>query len=137
MRERAERILLAEDSKFLRRAYEHVLQKAGYVVITAQDGEEALTLARTKRPDLIILDMLLPKMPGLEVLRMLKQDRRVSGIPVIVLSGLPQNTESKLKMAGAVAYYEKTNLLPEHLGHMVQRVLDRSTESVDSELHRA
>lgn len=78
-------ILLVEDSRFLRRANERVLAKAGYEVVTAADGEEALQLARTKAPDLILLDMLLPKLGGPEVLRALRGDPATAAIPVVVL----------------------------------------------------
>src|SRR5438552_1790752 len=66
------KILLVEDSKMLRLANERVLVRAGYEVTTAQDGEEALRVAEEMHPDLILLDMLLPKLSGPEVLRALK-----------------------------------------------------------------
>ena len=103
-------ILLVEDSRFLRRANERILAKAGYQVTTAADGEEALHLARTMAPDLILLDMLLPKIGGPEVLRALHSDPATASIPIIVLSSLPQSNEQKLKGEGAVAYFEKSRL---------------------------
>jgi CheY-like chemotaxis protein len=69
-----ETILLVEDSKFLRAATEHILTKAGYRVICAGDGDEALKLAQSGLPQLILLDMLLPKLSGPEVLRSLKKN---------------------------------------------------------------
>jgi DNA-binding response OmpR family regulator len=63
------KILLVEDSKTLRRENEAALHKAGYEVICAEDGETALDLAQTHKPDLILLDMILPKLSGPEVLR--------------------------------------------------------------------
>src|SRR5579863_5891791 len=82
------KILLVDDSRFLRRASEQALGRAGYKVITAADGEEALKIARDQIPKLILLDMMLPKLPGLEVLRALKQDAATKDIPVIILTGL-------------------------------------------------
>lgn len=67
------KILLVDDSKFLRLATERALARAGYDVSTAADGENALQVAREKRPDLILLDMLLPKMTGPDVLKALKE----------------------------------------------------------------
>jgi CheY-like chemotaxis protein len=67
------KVLLVDDSKFLRLATERALARAGYDVSTAVDGENALQLAREKRPDLILLDMLLPKMTGPDVLKALKE----------------------------------------------------------------
>jgi len=68
------KILLVEDSKFLRLATERALARAGYEMSSAADGEEALRLAREKLPDLILLDMLLPKVSGPDVLKALKKD---------------------------------------------------------------
>ena len=67
-------ILLAEDDRFLRRAAEASLRQRGFTVLTAVDGEEALRVARAEAPDLILLDLLMPKIPGVEVLRILKAE---------------------------------------------------------------
>ena len=82
------KILLVEDSKFQRVANGQALVRAGYSVIHAADGEEGLRAARESIPDLILLDMMLPKLSGLDVLRALKSDVLAKHIPVIVLSGL-------------------------------------------------
>ena len=102
------KILVIEDSKFQRIANERTLVKAGYVVIHAADGQEGLRIAREEIPDLILLDMMLPKMSGLDVLRALKGDMRVKHIPVIVLSGLGQANEAKLLKEGAAAFVLKS-----------------------------
>jgi len=65
-------VLLVEDSKFLRADREHILKKAGYLVLTAADGMEALAVARASHPDVILLDMMLPKLDGPSVLQALK-----------------------------------------------------------------
>ena len=90
-------ILLVDDSKFLRKANEKALTKAGYSVISVGDGEEALRLASARVPDLILLDMLLPKLGGQDVLAALKRNPATAAIPVIVLSSLAQTNEAKLK----------------------------------------
>jgi DNA-binding response OmpR family regulator len=102
------KILLIEDSKFQRIANERALVKAGYGVIQAGDGEEGLRVARKDIPDLILLDMMLPKVSGLDVLRALKGDVLVKRIPVIVLSGLGQGNETKLLNEGAAAFFTKS-----------------------------
>ena len=102
------KILLIEDSKFQRIANERALAKAGYSVIQAADGEAGLRIARENIPDLILLDMMLPKMSGLDVLRALKADVLVKHIPVIVLSGLGQGNEAKLLKEGATAFFMKS-----------------------------
>jgi CheY-like chemotaxis protein len=104
------KVLLVDDSKFLRMANERALSKAGYQVGTAADGEEALRAAREQLPDIILLDMLLPKLSGPEVLKALKIDPATMHIPVIVLTSLSQKNEEKLIQEGAAAYFEKSSL---------------------------
>ena len=104
------KILLVDDSKFLRMATERALARAGYDVITATDGEHALQLAREKLPDVILLDMLLPKMTGPDVLRALKRDPATARIAVIVLTGLSHKNAARLQHDGACAFLEKSEL---------------------------
>jgi CheY-like chemotaxis protein len=104
------KILLAEDSKFLRLATERALTRAGYDVCSAADGEEALRLAREKLPDLILLDMLLPKMSGPDVLAALQQDLLTKSIPVVVMTGMSQKNAERLQNDGAFGFLEKSAL---------------------------
>ncbi len=104
-------VLLVEDSRLLKIAGERMLTKAGFSVTTAQDGEEALRLAGHTVPDVIVLDMLLPKVSGEQVLQILKGDPLTADIPVIILSSLSQQNEERLKKAGATAYFEKAKLI--------------------------
>jgi DNA-binding response OmpR family regulator len=103
------KILLIEDSRFQRTANARALTKAGYEVIYAADGEEGLGAAYASIPDLIVLDMMLPKLSGLDVLRALKGDALVKNIPVIVMSGLGQGNEAKLLKEGAAAFLMKSS----------------------------
>jgi CheY-like chemotaxis protein len=103
-------ILLVEDSKFLRLASERTLKRAGYDVVSTADGEQALRVAQERVPDLILLDMLLPKLGGPEVLRALKKDPVTAQIPVVVLSSLSQGNAARLIEDGAAAYFEKSKL---------------------------
>lgn len=84
MENRPRKVLLAEDERLLRRAAETALRQRGYTVLTATDGAEALQAARTERPDLILLDLIMPRVRGCEVLRTLKKDPRTAPVPVIV-----------------------------------------------------
>ena len=102
------KILLIENSKFQRIANGKALVRAGYGVIDSGDGEEGLRLAREHVPDVIVLDMMLPKVSGLDVLRALKADVLVKHIPIIVLSGLGQANEGKLLKDGAAAFFMKS-----------------------------
>ena len=126
-------ILVIDDSRFLRRANELSLARAGHQILSAADGEEGLRLACEKIPDVIVLDMMLPKMGGPQVLESLKKDPRTSAIPVIVLSSLSQTNEAKLKQQGAAAYLEKSKLGLENssnaLAAAVSNVLSQPTKS--------
>jgi CheY-like chemotaxis protein len=104
------KILLVDDSKFLRLAIERALARAGYEVTTATDGLRALEMARMKTPSLILLDMLLPKMPGPEVLKALKRDPATGHIPVVIFTGLSQKNAARLEQDGACAFLEKSQL---------------------------
>jgi CheY-like chemotaxis protein len=104
------KILLVEDSKFLRLATGRALTRAGYEVSFAGDGDEALLMAGEKLPDLILLDMMLPKMSGLEVLKALKKEPATEAIPVVVLTGLSQTNAGRLRSDGAFAFLTKTDL---------------------------
>jgi CheY-like chemotaxis protein len=103
-------ILLVDDNRHLQIAFKKVLSSSGYRVELASDGEEGLRLAHSTRPDVILLDMLLPKLGGVEVLLALKADRVTKTIPVIALSGLPMSNESRLRRDGAISYLQKSNL---------------------------
>jgi CheY-like chemotaxis protein len=104
------KILLVDDSKFLRLATERALARAGYEVSAAKDGEQALELAREKSPDLILLDMLLPKMTGPDVLKALKKDPATANIAVVVFTALSQKNAARLEQDGAFAFMEKAEL---------------------------
>lgn len=120
MGEPTRRILLAEDDRFLRKAAETALKRQGFSVLAAVDGDEALRMARTEAPDLILLDLIMPKLQGFEVLRALKADTATATIPIIILSNLGQDSDVKQAMeAGAAGYFVKANL---SLQDLVKRV---------------
>ena len=130
MAESHSKVLLVEDSKFLRIVNARALTKAGFEVSIAEDGEQALRLANDTRPDVILLDMMIPKLSGPDVLKALKNNPATQAIPVIVLSSLSQKNEEKLKELGADEYFEKGTLdlqeNPERLTAAVDGVLRRS-----------
>ncbi len=126
------RILLVEDSKPIRNENHAALVQAGYEVICAEDGESALEMARSEAPELILLDMILPKVSGPEVLRRLKSDHATAGIPVVVLSSLSEKNREKLVEDGAEDYLEKGRLMPVR---GVNR-LPQELESIICRIHR-
>lgn len=104
----SKKILVVEDDLVTQRMLSARLEITGYDVITASDGEEALNKARKENPDLLILDLMLPKMTGYEVCRMLKFDDKYKKIPIIILSSLDQQDErEKAVKAGADTYVIK------------------------------
>jgi CheY-like chemotaxis protein len=124
------KVLLVEDSKFLRVATERALSNAGFEVSTAEDGEKALQIANAGLPDIILLDLMLPKISGPNVLKALKENPATREIPVIVLSGLSQKNEERLLSEGAAAYFEKSTLQlgqsSDRLITIIQTVLGRT-----------
>jgi DNA-binding response OmpR family regulator len=128
MPEGARRVLLAEDDRFLRRAAEARLRRHGLEVLTAVDGEEALRIARAERLDLVLLDVVMPKLEGFEVLKLLKEDEATASIPVIVLSNLGQERDvAQAKALGAVAFLVKAHLSLQDLVDRVDAVLTTGT----------
>ena len=123
MENRPRRVLLAEDDRFLRKAAGAMLRRQGFMVLTAEDGEEALRVARAEIPDLILLDLIMPKIQGFEVLKALKDDPNTSTIPVIILSNLGQESDSKVaREMGALDYWVKANLALEELVRRVDEM---------------
>jgi len=120
-------ILLVEDSRFMRLVCEKALTKAGHIVVSAKDGDEGLKLAHDVVPDLILLDMMLPKRDGISVLRALKSDASIGKIPIIVLSGLGEQNQARLLKEGATAYFQKSEAMlaknSETLVQMVRSVM--------------
>ncbi|MFZ0806041.1 MAG: response regulator [Candidatus Sulfotelmatobacter sp.] len=104
------KILLVEDSKFMRIATERALARAGYEVTTAIDGEHALESARLMRPDLILLDLLLPRLSGQDVLKALKGNSSTASIPVVILSSMSEKNADRLHRDGAFAFLGKEAL---------------------------
>ncbi|MGH7265559.1 MAG: response regulator [Candidatus Rokuibacteriota bacterium] len=105
------RILLVEDDRFLRRACEASLRQRGFTVLTAADGEEGLRRAREESPDLVLLDLLMPRLGGLEVLRALRADERTRAMPVLILSNSSREQDvAEIERLGVSGYLVKANL---------------------------
>lgn len=101
-------LLLVDDEPDLRESLSIRLKASGYRVVTAGDGLEALKKARSLQPDLILLDLMLPKMDGYKVARLLKFDGRFSRIPILILSARGQDRDKELAhSAGADDYLVK------------------------------
>lgn len=88
------KILLVEDDHVLSRMYQTMLVNAGYSVSIGRDGEEGLKMALEGHPNLILLDILMPKMDGITMLKTLRKDKWGEGVPVIILTNLDTNDET-------------------------------------------
>ena len=110
------RILLIEDEIFIRDLYEHILSSAGIKVEVASDGQEGIEKAKQPGIALVLLDIMLPKLNGIEVLKRLKADQKTVYIPIVLLTNLGQADIVKLAFeSGAQGYFLKVNINPEDL----------------------
>ena len=108
------RILIVEDEQDIRELLAYNLEKEGYATVQAADGKEGLELARSRKPDLILLDLMLPKMDGLAVCRELQRDSGTVRIPIIILTAYDwTDIEEEARAAGVTAFCEKPLFLSE------------------------
>ena len=113
----AKTILYVEDNEFNRKIVRDLLKRTGYALIEAQDGEAGVAAARDKRPDLILMDIQLPKISGIEATRRLRADPATAATPIIALTSFAlSGDEQKAKEAGATAYLAKPYSPKELLG---------------------
>jgi DNA-binding response OmpR family regulator len=120
------KILFIEDESALQKTFRDILEKEGYQMISALDGESGLRLAKSEKPDLILLDLILPRKDGFEVLKELKEDETTRGIPVIVLTNLEdiQSVERAIGL-GATTYLVKAQYTLEEVIQKVKKALEK------------
>lgn len=122
--ENAKKIFLIEDDEMLVNMYSEKFQREGYTVETALNGSDGLKRVGPFQPDIILLDIVMPKMDGFEVLKKLKKKIDTKDIPVILLTNLGQEEDVKKgKELGAVDYYIKANHTPAQIVAKVKDVL--------------
>lgn len=127
-RKRRKTILLVEDEKDLQEIYKTKLTLEGYKIITASSGTETIDLVSKQKPDLILLDVILPQKDGFAVLKELKSDPKTKDIPVIIFSNLGQDWEiQKGKELGAVRFLTKANFTPKEVVKVVKDILKKSS----------
>jgi CheY-like chemotaxis protein len=118
-------ILLAEDDRFLRRAAEVALRQRGFTVLLATDGQEAIDMARAHRPDLLLLDLLMPRKTGMEVLTELRAEPVTRDLRVLILSNSSKELEMQsARSLGVAGYWIKANISLKELGDRVAALLD-------------
>jgi DNA-binding response OmpR family regulator len=121
------KILIVEDDKFLIKLYSNKLRREGFEVTEAISGEEAMNKIFGEKPNLILLDLVLPQKSGFEILSDIKLNPETKDIPVIILTNLGQESDVKRGLAlGAVAYLVKTDFSINKLPEIVKEYLVRS-----------
>ncbi|MFA6096817.1 MAG: response regulator [Candidatus Paceibacterota bacterium] len=122
MAKKKKTILIVEDDRYLTKAYSIKIKNAGFNVLLSANGEDGLVMAKEKKPDLIVLDLLLPRVDGFEFLKQIKADDELKGIPVLTISVLGQKSDQERALAlGAEAYFIKTE-------YKLEDIVDRIKE---------
>lgn len=124
-------ILVADDDPLIVRLLEHRLRHRGYDVISAPDGEAALDLANSEKPDLILLDGMMPGLDGFEVLRRLKENDETIDIPVVMLTARSQEGDIVDGLTTGASDYMVKPFIPEELLARVQRIIGAPTGAAD------
>jgi DNA-binding response OmpR family regulator len=120
------KIVLVEDDNFLAGMYVTKLQLEGFDVHLAADGEKGLKLVKEERPAVILLDIVLPKMSGFDVLKDLKSEATTKDIPVILLTNLGQRDDVKKGLSlGAVDYLIKAHFMPSEVVEKIKKLVKR------------
>jgi DNA-binding response OmpR family regulator len=120
----AKTILIIEDDKFLRELIAQKLLKENYEISEAVDGEEGIKKIREEKPDLILLDLILPGIDGFEVLSRMKDSEEISSIPVIILSNLGQKEDVERGLnLGAKDYLIKAHFTPGEIIEKIKKIL--------------
>lgn len=124
------KVLIVEDDRFLRRACEASLRRRGFDVVTASDGEEALRLVREEPPALLLLDMLMPKVSGIELLRTLRADPATRDVRVLILSNSSRQADiDEATRLGIYGYLVKANMSLDELGDRVAALVNPKASS--------
>lgn len=127
MTDNKKKILVVEDDRFLSQVLKGRLEREGFSVVQAFDGEEGLALLKKESPNLLLLDLITPKLSGFEVLERISLDPQLHGIPIIVASNLGQEGDvEKAKRLGVNHYYVKVQISIEDLVKMIKEVINKS-----------
>jgi len=118
------KILIVEDDKFLRELMSKKLITLGYEVVSAADGESGLVMIKETKPDVVLLDLILPGINGFEVLEKAKQDPEIANIPVVILSNLGQGEDIEKGLAlGAKDFLVKAHFTPQEIVNKLKTIL--------------
>lgn len=128
MAEKPKKVLVVDDEDSVREIYRHEFINNGYTVVVAADGEEGLLKAGEETPDIVLLDIMLPKMSGIEVLRALKENELTKKTPVLLLTNLGEETIIKEGFElGADGYLLKVSYTPSQVVEEVKKFFEGAT----------
>jgi DNA-binding response OmpR family regulator len=118
-------VLAADDDEDILELVAFRLERSGYTVLRARDGEQALELARTEKPDLAVLDVMMPKLDGFELTRRLRAEEATSRMPIILLTARAQDTDLDRGFQSGADDYIRKPFSPQELSTRVQAILGR------------
>jgi DNA-binding response OmpR family regulator len=119
------KVLLVEDDPLIIRMYETKFKVDGFIFSTAFNGEEGIEAMKNDRPDIVLLDIMMPKMNGLEMLKVVKEDDNLKNIPVVILTNLGDRPEDikKFREIGADDYWVKANTSLKEITNRIKEIL--------------
>ena len=118
------KVLIVEDDQFLSRMYKKKFEVAGFEVEVAGDGEEGLSKMRTTRPDIVLMDIMMPKLNGIDAIVQAKSDLQIKNIPVLVLSNLSNTDDAQSAVKnGAMGYLVKSDFTPSQVVEKVKGII--------------
>ncbi len=116
-------ILIIEDDSALREMYQIKFTNEGFYANTASDGQEGIDKMRSFKPDIVLLDLLMKKVSGFDVLKVVKEDSALSKIPILILTNIYADVEDLLKNWGAKDFLMKSNVTPDDVVNKVNQLL--------------
>ena len=120
------KVLIVDDDMTLRELYEERIKTEGYTIISAADGEEAIAKANSEKPDIILLDIMMPKINGIDVMKMLREKDETKAIPIIILTALIQEIDKiKDMMQPSDGYLVKSEIMPKDVVEKIKDSLSK------------
>jgi len=120
------KVLIVDDDMTLRELYEERMKADGYTIVSASDGEEAIEKTTKEKPDIILLDIMMPKINGIDVMKMLREKEETKGIPIIILTALIQEIDKIKDMMGPHdGYLVKSEIMPKDVVDKVKKSLEK------------
>lgn len=118
------KILIVEDDQFLMKMYKKKFEVAGYTLEVAGDGEEGIEKMKSFKPDLVFMDIMMPKLNGLDALDKIKADESIKNIPIVMLTNLSSTADAETALKkGALKYFVKSDLVPSDIVQKAKEIV--------------